>query len=104
MTAKILAGLAAAVVLTLVGVYAATGSIPGVETAAEYIAPSLDAGPCSSHAPSSCCSAAAVSEVTTCGTPGEVSAACPADSLGACAGGVSAGVPVVSKKSGCCEE
>ncbi len=100
MTVKILAGLAVAAVLTLVGVYAATGSIPGVETVAEALAPSADCGPCSG--PSSCCMGdAPVSEVSACGGS---AVSCPADNLGACAGGLSAGVPVAPKKLGCCEE
>ena len=47
MATKILGGLAVAVALTLVGVYAATGTVPGVETIADTMVES-----CPSH---SCC-------------------------------------------------
>lgn len=102
MTVKILAGLAAAVVLTLVGVYAATGNIPGVETVTEYIAPCPSHTSCDGPPVSSCCSAMAASEVSTCA--GEGSAVCPADSLGACAGGLGAAASLAPKPSGCCAE
>ena len=100
MTAKILAGLLAAVALTGVGIYAATGSVPGVETVAGVISGPAPSGGCGMK--SSGCPLAAAS---SCDTQQAVTASEP---VAAVAGTLSfastATTPVAAKSLGCCSD
>ncbi len=99
MTAKILAGLLAAVALTGVGIYAATGSVPGADTISSAFSGDTGcAGSCSGSAATACpLSDSEPVSTTNC-------SACPVDGLAACTGGVSAAVPTPAKKPSCCSE
>ena len=100
MTAKILAGLLAAVALTGVGIYAATGSVPGVETIASVISDPAPSGGCGMK--SSGCPIAAAS---SCSAEKAVSRSEP---IAAVAGTMTfastATAPVAVKNFGCCSD
>lgn len=103
MTTKILAGIAAAILVTLIGVYASTGSIPGLNAV-------TDAAGLTTSEGGSCCSKSAaatcpVADVSCCAEASE----CPATSeaLGACAGSMTisaAQTTTVQTKKKCCSE
>ena len=105
MTTKILAGIAAAVLVTLIGVYASTGSIPGLSavTDAAGLTTSEGGSCCSKCTATSSETAASCSvEATEC-----AAATCPvsSDALGACAGSMTiSSTTEVTKKKVCCEE
>ena len=101
MAAKIFAGLVAAIALTGVGIYAATGSVPGVETVAEMITPSSSGG-CqqSSGCPMSAAASTCPSMVSTCDLE-PISAVRPSAALtGGLGFAAEYAVPVASE--GCC--
>ena len=106
MTTKILAGIAAAVLVTLIGMYASTGSIPGLSavTDAAGLTTSEGGSCCSKCTATSSETAASCSvEATECAA----AATCPvsSDALGACAGSMTiSSTTEVTKKKVCCEE
>ena len=88
MVAKILGGLAVAVALTLTGVYAATGTVPGVETLSDALVDNAPAGGCCGQKSACPVSQSACSQA----------AACPYE------GGESATDLTAEPALGCCKE